>query len=373
MTAPRIEFDLDKIRYNTRHLVQRLGLRGIGVTGVTKAVCGNPDIARAMLDGGVTGLADARIENVERMRSAGIICPMRLIRSPMQSQADRITAECGISFNTDLDTIQKLAGSALRTNTVHGIVLMVEMGDLREGIMPGDLRRVALRTMSMPGIVLKGIGTSFACLSGTAPDRQTMEAFSDLATGLEGTCGPVLETVSGGNSANLVWAFSGACPGRVNDLRLGEAILLGVDPVSGQAIDGLFTDAFVLVAEIIETGLKPEHGRTSKAKPVRISNVDRDASPHVPQSILALGYQDTDIDGLALPSGLSLIGATSDHLVLGTGNARLTVGSEIALRPNYSALMRTMNAPSVDKITRSWHLQGCDSMAEQFRTDLTAI
>lgn len=344
MTAPRIEVDLQKIRYNTQSLVQRLGKRGISVTGVTKAVCGHPDIARAMLDGGVAGLADARIENIERMRGSGIICPTSLIRTPMVSQSDRVIADCGISFNTELDTIHRLATAAQRVNRVHGIVLMVEMGDLREGILPGELKQFVTRAMSIPGIAVKGIGTSFACLSGNAPDQQAMSAFSKLVTEIEVACALSLETVSGGNSANLPWAFGDASTGRVNDLRLGEAILLGVDPVSSHAIDGLFTDAFVLVAEVIEAKLKPERNKKSRAEP---------DPTHFQQSILALGYQDTDIDGLTLPLKHTLIGATSDHLMLGTGDSHLAIGAEIALQPNYSALMRAMNAPNVAKVVRN--------------------
>ena len=55
MSCPRIEVDLDKIRRNTETVVRRLDPRGIDVTGVTKAVCGHPAIAQAMLDGGALG------------------------------------------------------------------------------------------------------------------------------------------------------------------------------------------------------------------------------------------------------------------------------------------------------------------------------
>ena len=61
MSCPRIEVDLSKVRRNTKTVTRRLSPRGIGVTGVTKAVCGHPAIGQAMLDGGALGLADARI------------------------------------------------------------------------------------------------------------------------------------------------------------------------------------------------------------------------------------------------------------------------------------------------------------------------
>lgn len=367
MTAPRIETDLDKIRHNARRLVQRLGRDGIRVTAVTKAVCGHPDIARAMLDGGVAGLADARIENVERMRCSGIKSPICLIRTPMISQTDRITHTCDASYNTELDAIHELSQSALRANTVHGVILMVEMGDLREGIMPGDLDAIAQKVLKIPGIDLRGIGANFACLGGAAPDQQAMNELSDLAAKIEGPGGPLLVTVSGGNSSNLPFVFAGGNSGRVNDLRLGEAILLGVDPISTDRIDGLWTDAFTLVGEVIESNFKTRFGETPTASPT--STLVRTAADiqHVRQSIVALGEQDTDIEGLSPPAGLAFIGATSDHLVVETPNVRLPIGAEISFQPNYSALMRAMAAPNVEKVMRNRRPQSRGRAAEKIR------
>ncbi len=370
MTAPRIECDLNKIRHNTRYLVQRLGRRGIGVTGVTKAVCGHPEIARAMLDGGVTGLADARIENVERMRRAGIKCPIALIRTPLLSQTDRITQGCSDSYNTELDAIHMLASSAQRSNRVHGIILMVETGDLREGIMPGALEGITRKVMNIPGIALKGIGANFACLNGVAPNAQSMKAFSSLARETERACGFSLETVSGGNSANLPWAFGEESSGQVNDLRLGEAILLGVDPISGRRIDGLFTDAFTLVTEVIESKIKPKNRKWPAIEPVTAGGRIVSDQRQIRQSILAIGLQDTDIDGLTMPAGLTCIGATSDHLVVETADARLAIGAEVFFQTNYSALMRVMNAPDVEKVIRNREPYKLVRLPEQSRSSL---
>lgn len=373
MTVPRIEVDLRKIRHNVRHLVQRLARRGIGMTGVTKAVCGHPDIAGAMLDGGVSGLADARIENVERMRRSGIKCPISLLRTPMLSQADRVTRECNTSYNTELDTIHGLASSARRSNTVHDIILMVEMGDLREGIMPADLEAIASKVMGIAGVSLKGIGANFACLSGLAPDPRMVLELSSLVDQTEAACGVLLETISGGNSANLPWVLRGDCSGRINDLRLGEAILLGVDPVSGCRIDGLHTDAFTFVAEVIESKVKPQRGAWPTNGPgfsgIHIASDCRT----VRQSIVAIGNQDTDVEGLSPPLGLTLIGATSDHLVVETANVCLAIGAEVSFQPNYSAMMRGMNAPNVEKVIRNRKPQTRNIPAERWSSDFALV
>ncbi len=343
MSCPRIEIDLRKIRHNTQTIVARLKGRGIRVTAVTKAVCGNPAIARAMVDGGAAGLAEARLSNVKRLRAAGITCPITLIRTPMLSQVDGVVSVCETSYNTELSVIAALAAAALRQNTVHGIILMVEMGDLREGIMPHDLCDTARRVVDMPGVELQGIGANFACLNGIAPTAAQMQTLSVLANDVEGRCGPFLQTVSGGNSANLPWALEGRATGRINDLRLGEAMLLGVDPITGEQIRGLYQDAFTLVVEVIET--EANSARCADRKLARLG-LAPDTS-ETTRLLLAIGHQDTDAAGLSMAPGNTFIGATSDHLVLDTKDASFRVGSEMKFQLNYSALMRAMAAPDI--------------------------
>lgn len=345
--CPRIEVDLRKIRHNTRSIVERLKVRGIRMTGVTKAVCGHPGIARAMLDGGAEGLAEARLSNVKQLRQAGVTCPITLIRTPMLSQVDDVVQVCEASYNTEIAVISALAAAALQQKTVHGIILMVEMGDLREGIMPQNVGDLAQQVVDMPGVALKGIGANFACLNGIAPTAEKMRALSDLANNIEAQCGPFLRTVSGGNSTNLSWAFGECATGRINDLRLGEAILLGVDPITGNQIGGMYRDAFTLVAEVIETDAKsvgPLAGHTDPS--VAKIHVVPDTSGTM-RLILAIGNQDTDATGLTMSPGVTLIGATSDHLVIGTKDPTLCVGSEIRFQMNYGALMRAMAAPDI--------------------------
>lgn len=352
MSSPRIEVDLNKIRHNTRTIVGRLKAPGIRVTAVTKAVCGHPAIARAMLDGGAADLAEARLSNVQRLRKGGITCPITLIRTPMLSQADDVVKVCEASYNTEMAVIAALAVAAIRQNTVHGIILMVEMGDLREGIIPQDLGEMAQQVFDMPGVALKGIGANFACLSGVAPDATKMQSLSILANDVERQTGPVLQTVSGGNSANLPWALGEHATGRINDLRLGEALLLGVDPVSGNQIAGMYRDAFTLVAEVIETDAKPVRPSASFVDPTLARLRLVPSTAETIRLILAIGHQDTDAAELSMPPGNTLIGATSDHLIIGTEHTTLCVGSELRFQMNYSALMRAMAAPDVQTYLR---------------------
>lgn len=373
MTSPRIEIDLRKIRQNTQVLVNGLAAHEINVSGVTKAVCGDPAVARAMLEGGVSELVDARVANVLRMRRAGIECPITLIRPPMPSETDEIVQTCETSYNTEIDVIADLSAAALRKGKVHNIVLMVEMGDMREGIMPDDLARIASSVVEMPGVALAGIAANFACMGNVAPDAGAMSILSSLANEVEGACGPFLETVSGGSSANLPWALGLGPKGRINGLRLGEAILLGIEPISGLPIDGLHTDAFTLVTEVIESQIKNNTGplhlieNSSSELHVVRDNLCR------ARLVTAIGLQDTDIHGLRFPVDIALIGATSDHMVLETKNIAIRVGDEISCQINYCALMRAMNAQDVKKIYIDEMAQNSRTLNKPSRTALTVV
>ena len=350
MTAPRLEIDLNKIYHNARTLVDRLADRGISVTGVTKATLGSPEIAGALIRAGVTALGDSRIENIEAMRRAHVPASMTLIRSPMISQAERVVTHADVSLNTELDVISRLSFAAKEARRTHGVVLMVELGDLREGIMPGDLENTVRETLRFPNIVLRGIGTNLACRSGVSPDAKNMAELSALADSIDATFGLTLSIVSGGNSGNLTWALSGEDTGRINDLRLGEAILLGRETLHRQPIDGLHTDAITLIAEVVESKAKPslpwgEIAQTAFGE--QPPSIDRGL---ISQTILAIGQQDTDPCGLHAPPGITILGASSDHLIVDSGGGSLCMGAEMTFQLNYSALVRAMTSPFVAKV-----------------------
>jgi predicted amino acid racemase len=352
MTTPRLQIDLDKIHHNASTLVERLAQCGIAVTGVTKATLGSPDIARALLSAGVSTLGDSRIENIEALHRAHVQAPMTLIRSPMISQAQRIVTHADVSFNTELDVISRLSSAAGDAGRTHGVVLMVELGDLREGIMPGDLENTVRETLRFQHIALKGIGTNLACQNGVSPDTGNMAELSALADSIDTTFGPVLQMVSGGNSGNLDWALSGADTGRINDLRLGESILLGRETLHRHPIAGLHTDAITLIAEVIESKVKPSQPWGALAQTAFGEKPPRTDRGDIAHTILAIGRQDIDLDGLEPPAGMVIVGASSDHLIVDCGSDPVAVGAEIAFHVNYSALVRAMTSPFVAKVMK---------------------
>nr|WP_249419831.1 alanine/ornithine racemase family PLP-dependent enzyme [Rhabdothermincola salaria] len=344
--------DLAAIHHNAGVLVSTLAPLGIAVTGVTKAVLGSPAVAGAMLDAGVARLGESRVENLERLRGAGITAETMLIRSPMRSQVDRVVAVADISCVTEASVVEALSAAAMAAGTVHRLVVMVDLGDRREGVLPDDLVDAARRVLELPGVRLHGIGTNLACQNGVCPDLTNMAQLSDLADRVEAALGVELVLVSGGNSANLEWALSDPAVGvgRINDLRLGESILLGRETLHRHPVPGLRVDAASLFAEVIESKVKP-------STPVgRIAQTAFGWAPPGPldeagtaRTIVAIGHQDTDPAGLDPPLGTRIVGASSDHLVVSSPTP-LEAGAEIRFGVDYSALLRAMTSPFVEHL-----------------------
>ncbi|MGB5895466.1 MAG: alanine/ornithine racemase family PLP-dependent enzyme [Ignavibacteriaceae bacterium] len=349
MATPRIEIDLEKIAHNAKTLRELYGSKGIDVIGVTKVVCGDPDIADALIKNGITILADSRIENIRRMRNEAIQAEFLLLRTPLLSQAEAVVKYADISLNSEISIIERLSKFAVKFNTTHKIILMLELGDLREGLMPSDLDNTVEQILELEGIKLAGIGTNLACLGGIKPDEEKMGQLSSIAQDIEEKHGLNLEFVSGGNSANYNWFMSTQDVGRINNLRLGESIFLGCETVHRDNIPGLFTDAFTLVAEVIESKIKLS---------VPYGDVCQDAFGNVPEfqdlgqikrAILGVGLQDVLVSGLNPRLDIEILGASSDHIIVNAKQLDLKVGNEVEFDLNYGALLAAMTSPYITK------------------------
>jgi predicted amino acid racemase len=346
----RIETDLDKVEQNARLLVNRLASTGIRVTGITKAVLGSPGIGAAMLRGGACGLGDSRVPNLARLSELDRPPLRTLIRSPMLSEVARVANVADVSLNTEAAVLAALDHAASQQKRIHAVVLMVELGDLREGIALADVPEAVRAVLGHPSLRLAGVGANLACQSGVVPDDRNMGILTELADDVEALHGISLDVVSGGNSANLNWALHTDDVGRIDELRLGEAILLGVDPLYRTPIPGLHTDAFTLTAEVIEVATKPAQPWGDRAQAAFGTAPVRNGNSTVHQAILALGRQDVDPDGLRPPEGITILGMSSDHLVVDLGDHRVAVGDEIGFGVAYGALVRAMTSPFVTKV-----------------------
>jgi predicted amino acid racemase len=179
---------------------------------------------------------------------------------------------------------------------------------------------------SLPGVGLAGIGAYFHLASECSLHTAALSRFVALAKWIETDLGKPLAMLSGGSSNIFrTIAVEGRSNPGINHLRIGTAILLGfsssLNPVT---IDGFERDTFVLSAEVIEV----KHRRPGEA-------------------ILALGRVDTDPQFLfPLTPGLRVKDATSDHLLVSTGN-RVRLGDWVLFHLGYPALCRLTASPYV--------------------------
>ena len=349
MSTPRIEINIKKIAHNTKALIKLYGSKGIDVIGVTKVVCGNPHVAAAMVQNGIRILADSRIVNLRKMRNAGLRAEFLLLRTPLLSQAKTVVKYTDISLNSELSVIKALSKFAETNGTKHKIILMIEMGDLREGIMPSDLDDIVEQVLTLKGIELVGVGTNLACFGGIKPDEEKMVYLSTITRNIEEKFNIKLKFVSGGNSANYNWFMSTKNVGRINNLRLGESIHLGCETLHRKPIPELYTDAFTLVAEVIEAKIKPS---------LPYGEIAQDAFGNLPKfkdqgkinrAILGIGLQDIQVSGLTPRADVKILGASSDHIIIDASNVEVKTGDELKFDLNYSALLSAMTSPYVLK------------------------
>lgn len=348
---PRLIVDLEKIEHNSRLITNLAKRHGISICGVTKACCGDPEVALAMLRGGVVSVADSRVKNLQRLYDAGIESELILLRTPMLSEAPSVITYANISLNSELTVIRRLAQVAERKGLRHRLILMVETGDLREGINIDDIESTIECILKLEGVILEGIGNNLACYAGVIPTQEKTEQFSALVEDIENRIGLCFPIVSGGNSAHLPLLLEDKPMGRINQLRIGEGILIGRETVRRSPIPGAYQDAFTLEGEAIECNTKPSvpDGLVSQ-NAFGEHPVFQNVGPQR-RAILALGRQDVVIEDLTPNApGISVLGGSSDHLILDIGDAGLRVGDVMRFRLNYAALLRAYTCPYVNKV-----------------------
>jgi predicted amino acid racemase len=353
LPAPRgaaVIVDLTAIEQNARTLTGRLG--GIDVVGVTKVTCGNHAVADAMVRGGVSALADSRLVNVAKLHAAGVRGPFWLLRAPTPAQADETVRLADVSLESEFETIAALDAAAGRQGRVHGVVCMVDVGDLREGVLPGDLLPFVERVARLQNVRVAGVGVNLTCYGAIVPSEENIGELVGLAAKVQTKLGrPIV--VSGGNSGSLDLAFSGRMPAGINNLRLGESLLLGLDTLTREPIPGLRQDAFVLRAPIIECLVKPSKPIGESAqdafgnRPVYEDRGDRR------RAILAIGRQDVYPDLLTpLDPRVEILGASSDHLIVDVDAVEPAprAGDVVEFVPGYGSVLQLFTSPYIDKI-----------------------
>lgn len=351
MRYPAIKVDSAKLTHNTRILVDKCGKFGIDVVPVTKVYCGMPEIAKASVAAGVKRLADSRIENIIKLKDLKV--EKILLRIPMLSQVEEVVEHVDISLNSEYEVIKALSEKALEKGKVHRIVLMIDLGDLREGIWFDHAVEFAGKIAELKGIELVGVGVNLTCYGAVIPSRENLGLLVSIAEEIEKKYDIRLRIISGGNSSSLHLLDKGEMPERVNQLRLGEAIVLANETAYGAKIEEEYSDVFTYVAEIIELKEKPSVpiGETGMdafgGKPVYTDRGIRK------RAIVASGRQDIKFDGIKPRDKAAIVlGASSDHLIIDVSDCSkdYKVGDVLEFDMDYGALLAAFTSEYVNKV-----------------------
>lgn len=351
--TPRLEIYPDRIATNARSVIAMCHDHGAQVAAVTKVAAAHPAVVHALELGGADMIADSRISNLQSMADTGLDLPLMLLRIPAPSRAADVVRCAHVTLNSSLQTLRLLSEAAQFMGVRHQAIVMVDVGDLREGVWPDRAIDLVKEAAKLPALEVIGMGCNLACYGGVIPSTKNMRALIEIRDACSKASGLELKTLSGGNSANLPLLLSGAMPKEINHFRIGEAIVLGRNVIDRSPWPGTRQDTFKLVAEVVEVERKPS---------VPIGETGQDAFGGTPtfvdrgvrmRAICNLGRQDVVVDGIEPEDpGIIVLGGSSDHLILDVEDARnpVKLGDEITFYPGYGALLALSTSPYVQKV-----------------------
>lgn len=350
--TPRVNINLIDIEENARILKEKCDEKNINITGVVKGGAGDLRIVKALSAGGITSLGDSRIKNIIKMREAGFENEMVLLRLPRLSEIRELIKYVDISLNSELITLESIGRAAIKKDKIHEVIIMVDVGDLREGVLVKNVMSFMDSALDIDGIKIKGLGTNVGCYGGVLPSYDNTKTLIELKDEIKKRFDYDLQVISGGNTATTILFDDDEIPEGVNNLRIGEGLIQGTDITHQREISYLNSNNITLSAEIIELKEKPS---------IPTGKIGHDAFGNKPKfedkgirkrAILAVGRQDIKIDGMTpMIEGVKIIGASSDHLLCDVTESKrdLQIGSEIEFKLNYGAMLKAMTSDYVNK------------------------
>ena len=250
--------------------------------------------------------------------------------------------------------------AAKKVDKIHQIIIMVELGELREGVKRAELMNFYESVFQLSNIEVIGIGSNLGCMYGVEPSYDKLLQLSLFEELISVKFNKYLKYVSGGTSITLPLIENNTIPKDINHFRVGEAVFFGTSPLENKQFKELSTETFELKANIIELEEKmivPE-GIISDASIGHSADFnEKDIRETSFKAILDFGILDVDKDDIeAVDKDLKFVGITSDMLVvdIGTnktkdGEKKYSIGDKIAFKPNYMAVARLLNSKFIDK------------------------
>lgn len=350
-----IEINKEKLIYNYKFLDQLFKKHNISWGVVSKILCGNKNYIQLLLDIGVTEIYDSRISNLKVIKKLDPKANTVYIKPPPKRSIRNLVKYADISMNTEFDTIKLISEEAVRQNIEHGIIIMIEMGDLREGVMGDDLIDFYSSVFQLPNIKVVGLGTNLNCLNGIMPSHDKMVQLSLYKQLIEAKFNKKIPLLSGGSSVTIPMIFKKMIPKGINHFRVGETLFFGNDLVDNKPIKGMKNGVFTLFAEVIELTEKPkipigEMGTNVAGESPEINEADYGKTSF--RAILDIGLLDIDLKNIKpTRKSYKFSGASSDMIVLdiGRNSGKLKIGDMLELYLDYMGVLRILNSDYIDK------------------------
>ncbi|MCL2672381.1 MAG: alanine racemase [Clostridiales bacterium] len=355
--AARLLIDLAKLRHNAHALAELCHRHNVRMAAVTKVFCADARMVETLRDTDtpVDSLADSRLTNLASYPQTRL--PRMLMRLPAPGDVLKALQYCDIALHSELATLAEFEEVAGLIRAKHDVLLMIDMGDLREGIHYSNMEQLQRCTAFVKGcknLRLAGFGVNLTCYGGILPTKDNLGRFCEIATGLAAQYDIENPIISGGNSSSLYLLERGELPVAVNHLRIGEALVRGIETAYLQALPFLEQDVVTLDAEIIELQEKPSMPEGIPGKNAFGEDPDpvEDRGRRL-RALLAVGRQDTDPGGLTcLTPGVEVLGASSDHLICDVTDAQKLppIGGRLQFSLSYGAILRGFTTSLVERV-----------------------
>lgn len=350
-----LELYKDRLKHNYDYLENLFESRGIEWGVVTKLLCGYKPYLKEIIALGAKEIHDSRISNLKAIKQIDSSVQTVYIKPPAKRSIKRLVQYADVSFNTSYDTIKLLSEEAKRQNKLHKIIIMVEMGDLREGVLGENVIEFYAKVFELPNIEIIGLGTNLNCLHGVMPSQDKLIQLSLYEQVIEAKFNRKIPWVSGGTSVTIPLLLKNMRPLGINHFRVGEILYFGINLFTMQKVEGMKDDVFKLHAEIIELYKKPkvpvgELAENPSGEVLEINEEDYGKTHY--RAIIDIGLLDINPDFL-IPDNdkIEVTGASSDMLVLDLGKTKrnFKVGDLVTFKLRYMGALSILNSSYIDK------------------------
>lgn len=344
-----------KLKHNYVFLNTLFNQNNIEWGVVTKLLCGNKLFIKELLNLGVKEVHDSRVSNLKAAKQLDPTITTCYIKPPAKRSIKSIITYADVSLNTELETIKLLSAEAKRQNKTHKIIIMIELGDLREGVLGEQLIDFYAQVFNLPNIEVIGLGANLNCLSGVMPSTDKMIQLCLYEQLIEAKFNQRIPYVSGGTSVVIPLLFTKQVPAGINHFRVGEMLFFGNNLFTGEDMEGMETDVLKLYAEIIELSTKPviPIGQLEANPSGEVFEIDpNDYGKTALRGILDLGLLDISTDFLIpCDKGITISGASSDMLIVDFENSdkEYKVGDLVEFNLKYMGALGLLNSNYIEK------------------------